>query len=69
MKIDAKIKKNEMIKKKQKILEVSEDEHEQSHSKVKLGIDEINMAEGLMRRSSSSYVEMNQNMTKRMKDD
>jgi hypothetical protein len=30
MKIEAKLKKNEMIKKKQKILEVSEDEHEQS---------------------------------------
>ena len=69
MKIEAKLKKNEMIKKKQKILEVSEDEHEQSQSKVKLGRDEINMAEGLMRSSSSSYVEMNQNMTKRMKDD
>jgi hypothetical protein len=58
MKLEAKLKANELAKTKQKILDISEDETDTQEKGKVVGSDEIRMAEGLLR-SSSSYVEMN----------
>ena len=71
MKLEAKLKEDELIKQKMKRKISVEEVEDQplSDSTSNNGQEEIHKAEGFMR-SNSSFVEMNQNnLTKRMKDD